>query len=97
MKCKLYLNKIPCSPTFRYKGRYYYGGWWWLGYDGWWWTDGYYWTLYGWDYYTTVSNVAAGTPDAARGTLPLITLGALALIGTAGILIRRNRRHDPEG
>ena len=41
-------------------------------------------------------NVAAGTLDAARGTLPLITLGALTLIGTAGIVIRRNRRRDSE-
>jgi hypothetical protein len=68
--------------------------WYW---DSGWWTDGYYWTPYGWSAYTMVTNVAAGRLDEARGTLPLVTLGALALIGTAGILIRRNRRHDPGG
>ena len=45
-------------------------------------------------YYTLASDVAAGTLDAARGTLPLVTLGALALIGTTGIAIRRNRGRD---
>jgi LPXTG-motif cell wall-anchored protein len=48
------------------------------------------------DYYSTACNVAAGTLDAARGTMPLVTLGALTLIGTAGILIRRNRRDNSE-
>ena len=76
----------------------------------WWGTDGWYycywpsWGTYYWDpytstyvyypYYTMVSNVAAGTLDAARGTLPLVTLGALALIGTTGLLFRRNRERD---
>jgi hypothetical protein len=80
------------------------GYWYWDGYfywwsDGyyWWWTDGYYWYYDGWDYYSTVGNVSAGTLEAARGTMPLVTLGALTLIGTAGILIRRNRRHNSEG
>jgi LPXTG-motif cell wall-anchored protein len=42
--------------------------------------------------------VATGALDAAKGgTMPLVTLGALALVGTAGILIRRNRRHDSGG
>ena len=79
-----------------YDAAWYWDGsyWWWTDGYSWWWTDGYYWY---WDSYYTVGNVAAGTLDAARGTLPLVTLGALALIGTAGILIRRNRRHDPEG
>ena len=78
----------------------------WWGSDGWYycyWAD---WGTYYWDpytstyvpdysYYTTVSNVAAGTLDAARGTLPLVTLGSLALIGTTGLLFRRNRgRND---
>ena len=86
-----------------YYGSYtaYDAGWWyWDGYyywwsDGysWWWTDGYYWYL---DYYSTAGNVAAGILDAARGTLPLVTLGALTLIGTAGIVIRRNRRRDSD-
>jgi len=80
-------------------GYWYWDGsyWWWSDSYSWWWTDGYYWYYDSVDYYSTVGNVAAGTLDAARGTLPLVTLGALALIGTAGILIRRNRRHDPEG
>jgi hypothetical protein len=70
--------------------------WWWTDGYYWWWTDGYYWYYWGLDYYSTAGNVAAGTLDAARGTLPLVTLGALTLIGTAGIVIRRNRRHDSE-
>jgi hypothetical protein len=40
--------------------------------------------------------VASGTLDAARGTLPLVTLGALALIGTASLLVRRNRGSDDD-
>jgi hypothetical protein len=77
----------------------------WWGSDGWYycyWPD---WGTYYWDpytstyapdtsYYTLASDVAAGALDAARGTLPLVTLGALALIGTAGIAIRRNRGRD---
>jgi hypothetical protein len=79
-----------------YDDAWYWDGylWWWTDGYLWWWTDGYYWY---WDSYYTVSNVAAGTLGAARGTLPLVTLGALALIGTGGILIRRNRRQGPEG
>ena len=75
---------------------YYYGGWWWLGYDGWWWTDGYYWTYYGWDTYTTVSNVSA---EALNGTGRLASLGVLATLGLAGtgLVVRRNQRRNSEG
>ena len=82
-----------------YSDGYWYadvGGWWYYDSSGWWWWDGYYWTAYG--AYNTVSNVATGALDAAKGkTMPLVTLGALALVGTAGILIRRNRRNDSGG
>ena len=77
----------------------------WWGSDGWYYCYWPSWGTYYWDpytstyvpdtsYYTTVSNVASGTLDAARGTLPLVTLGALALIGIAGLVFRRNRGRD---
>jgi len=47
--------------------------------------------------WTPASSTATGVLEAARGTLPLVTLGALALISTAGIAIRRNRRHNSKG
>jgi hypothetical protein len=79
----------------------------WWGSDGWYYCYWPSWGTYYWDpytstyvpdtsYYTTVSNVAAGTLDAARGTLPLVTLGALALLGTASLLVRRNRGGDDD-
>jgi hypothetical protein len=38
----------------------------------------------------TVSNVATGALDAARGSLPVMILGGLALVGTAGKAFRRD-------
>ena len=76
-----------------YSDGYWYadvGGWWYYDSSGWWWWDGYYWTAYG--AYNTVSNVATGALDAAQErTMPLAILGSVALLGTAGVLIRRNR------
>lgn len=66
-------------------------GWWYWDSSGWWWWDGYSWGYYGW---SPVSKVATGALDATRGSLPLLTLGALALIGTASIAFRRNWRRD---
>ena len=76
-----------------YSDGYWYadvGGWWYYDSSGWWWWDGYYWTAYG--AYNTVSNVATGALDAAQErSMPLAILGSIALLGTAGVLIRRNR------
>ena len=76
-----------------YSDGYWYadvGGWWYYDSSGWWWWDGYNWAAYG--AYNTVSNVATGALDAAKGkTMPLAILGSVALLGTAGVLFRRNR------
>ena len=81
---------------------WYWDGYQWLYWDGYNWAstywDGYqwlYWDGYNWvPTWSLVSNVATGALDAARGTVPLVALGTLALIGTTGLLFRRNQGRD---
>ena len=82
---------------------WYWDGYQWLYWTGDTWAPTYWDATLGWVYWdgynwvptwSLVSTVATGTLDAARGTLPLVTLGALALIGTTSLLIRRNRGRD---
>ena len=69
----LYWDGTYCSDDY-----YYY---WWDGVNWEWSPDGITWS--------TVSNITTGALDAAKGSLPLMMLGGLALVGTAGTALRR--------